>query len=151
MAILKAKSKITLSCQVTAVNNWEQDQVWTGSLISMKLKKSLHSGMICEGFLCTHCTHISWPEFEWQQFEKRSRYTRPYLSLVVTAVCALASFHLAGFFSLFSLYAPSVRSQGTLRHLNILHYADFVPCTFSFSSVGVQVQVVPFLAHVKRR
>ena len=38
----------------------------------------------------------------------------------------------------------SVRSQGTLVHLNILHYAHFAPCTFSFSSVSVQVQVGPF-------
>ena len=46
---------------------------------------------------------------------------------------------------------PSVRSQGTLTHLNILHYADFVSCTFSFSSVRVQVQAVPFLVYEKRR
>ena len=46
---------------------------------------------------------------------------------------------------------PSVRSQGTLTHLNILHYADLVPCTFSFSSVRVQVQAVPFLVYEKRR
>ena len=46
---------------------------------------------------------------------------------------------------------PSVRSQGTLRHSNILHYADFVPFTVSFSSVGFQVQVVPFLVYEKRR
>ena len=46
---------------------------------------------------------------------------------------------------------PSVRSQGTLIHLNILHYAHFVPWSVSFSSVSVQVQVLPFLLIRKRR
>ena len=58
---------------------------------------------------------------------------------------------LGGIFYRYMHELPSVRSQGTLTHLNILHYADFVPCTFSFSSVRVQVQAVPFLVYEKRR
>ena len=44
-----------------------------------------------------------------------------------------------------------ISNRITLTHLNILHYADFVSCTFSFSSVRVQVQAVPFLVYEKRR
>ena len=55
------------------------------------------------------------------------------------------------FFLCFRCIHELPRSQGTLIQLNILHYARFVPCTFSFSSVGVQVQVVPFLVYEKRR
>ena len=42
-------------------------------------------------------------------------------------------------------------SQGTLLHLNILHHAYFVICTFSFSSVNVQVQAEPFHEYGKRQ
>ena len=45
---------------------------------------------------------------------------------------------------------PKVRSQGNPKHLNIPNYAHFVPCTFSFSPVSAQVQVVPFLEYEKR-
>ena len=54
------------------------------------------------------------------------------------------------FFLCFRCIHELPRSQGTLIQLNILHYARFVPCTFSFSSVGVQVQVVPFLVYEKK-
>ena len=76
---------------------------------------------------------------------RSGRYTRAYPSLVVIAVCVLASL-LGSFFLCFRCLheLSSVSSQGTLPHLNILHYAHFAPCTFSFSSVSVQVQVGPF-------
>ena len=106
--------------------------------------------MIREGCLCMHCTHISLPNLNKNSLSKVVDTHDLISAWLLLRYVHQHLFTWQFFFLCFRCIHELPRSQGTLIQLNILHYARFVPCTFSFSSVGVQVQVVPFLVYEKK-